>query len=56
MLRKLPGNVDHISEEVLNSLDRQIKTAVDPFLFMSPARVYSSVQFQVMPHIFLFIS
>jgi hypothetical protein len=42
------NGIDHISEDILNSLDGQIKMSVDLIPYRLFAKIHFSVEFQVM--------
>jgi hypothetical protein len=49
------GNVvDHISEEILNSLDEHIKVSVDPTPYWASAKICSPMEFYAISQMFLF--
>jgi hypothetical protein len=50
------NDVHHIREEVLNTLEGQIKINVGPILSMSSGKIYFPVQFQAIFNVFLVIS
>jgi hypothetical protein len=55
ILRSESNDFD-LTSEVINSLDGQIKISAYPILSRPSAKIYFSVEFKVIPTIFLFIS
>jgi hypothetical protein len=45
ILRSGNNDVDHISEEVLNNFNGQIKVSVDPILYRPSVKIYLPVKF-----------
>jgi hypothetical protein len=50
------NDVDNISEEVLCSLDGQIKISIDSILYASSGKIHFPAELEVMSDVLLFIS